>query len=59
MGYYEDKTFQNETKCPICGRIFYPYPGHVYKLKNKKTNISLNIVHGLATVLRKRRISYD
>ena len=36
MGYYEDKTFQNETKCPICGRIFYPYPGHVYKLKNKK-----------------------
>lgn len=36
MGYYEDKTFQNETKCPICGKIFYPYPGHVYKLKNKK-----------------------
>ena len=20
-----------ETECPVCGKIFYPYPGHVYK----------------------------
>ena len=25
----------NPVKCPICGKTFYPYPSHAYKIKNK------------------------